>query len=57
MGLFDFFKKKHIDSEKAAVSDTLDIVKITIETPKPNPAKSYEGELENIRAYFGKLYD
>lgn len=56
MGLFDFFKKKHIDSEKAAVSDTLDIVKITIETPKPNPAKSYEGELENIRAYFGKLY-
>ena len=55
MGLFDFFRKKSTKAEIPTISDE-EVVKITIATPKPSKAISYEGELEGIRDYFGKLY-
>ena len=55
MGLFDFFRKKPTKAEIPTISDE-EVVKITIATPKPSKAISYEGELECIRDYFGKLY-
>ena len=60
MGIFDFFRKKPTKAD--AIPSTREyipaeeVAKITIPTPKPSEAISYEGELERIRAYFGKLY-
>ena len=55
MGIFDFFRKKPSKADIPTISDE-EIVKITIATPKPSKAVSYEGELEGIRNYFRKLY-
>lgn len=55
MGIFDFFRKKPTKAEIPTISYEEE-VKITITTPKPSKAISYEGELEGIRNYFGKLY-
>ena len=55
MGIFDFFRKKPTKAELPTISYEEE-VKITITTPKPSKAISYEGELEGIRNYFGKLY-
>jgi hypothetical protein len=61
MGLFDLFRKKSNNTESTtpAASNSIpaeEVVKITIPTPKPTEAISYEGEIDNIRAFFGKLY-
>lgn len=59
MGIFDLFRKKPTKAESTTTpscNPADEVVKITISTPKPTEAISYEGELEGIRAYFGKLY-
>ncbi|MEQ2956090.1 hypothetical protein [Phocaeicola massiliensis] len=58
MGIFDLFRKKPTKADATTPNCNLadEVVKITISTPKPTEAISYEGELEGIRAYFGKLY-
>lgn len=59
MGIFDLFRKKPTKTETLATPNCNpadEVVKVTIPTPKPTEAISYEGELEGIRAYFGKLY-
>lgn len=58
MGIFDLFRKKPTKADVTAPNciPAEEVVKITISTPKPTEAISYEGELEGIRAYFGKLY-
>lgn len=59
MGIFDLFRKKPTKAETLATPNCNpadEVVKVTIPTPKPTEAISYEGELEGIRAYFGKLY-
>lgn len=55
MGIFDFFRKKPSKAEIPTITDE-EVVKITIATPKPSKVISYDGELEGIRNYFGKLY-
>ncbi len=55
MGIFDFFRKKPNKAE-APTTPTEEVVKITVPTLRPTKATNYEGELEPIRAYFGKLY-
>lgn len=60
MGIFDFFRKKPTKADAIpSIRESIpaeEVEKITIPTPKPSEAISYEGELERIRAYFGKLY-
>lgn len=60
MGIFDLFRKKPTKVVATPISSESipaeEVVKIAIHTPKPSQAISYEGELEGIRAYFGKLY-
>lgn len=60
MGIFDFLRKKPTKAEAIpSIGESIpaeEVAKITIPTPKPSEAISYEGELEGIRAYFGKLY-
>lgn len=58
MGIFDLFRKKPTKADVTTpnCSPAEEVVKITIYTPKPSEAISYEVELEGIRAYFGKLY-
>ena len=60
MGILDFFIKKltkvyAIPSISGSIP-AKEVAKVTISTPKPNEVISYEGELEGIRTYFGKLY-
>lgn len=57
MGLFDFFRKKPTKANTIESTPAIpEVEKITIHTLKPTEAKSYISELDNVRAYFGKLY-
>ena len=54
MGFFDIFRKKNtIDKPEMSLPD---VEKVTIPFPTKPSAINYSGMIENVRAYFGKLY-
>ena len=54
MGFFNLFKKKEV-IEKPEMS-LPDVEKVTIPFPTKPSAIDYSGMIEEVRAYFGKLY-
>ena len=54
MGFFNLFKKKEV-TEKPEMS-LPDVEKVTIPFPTKPSAIDYSGMIEEVRAYFGKLY-